>query len=312
MRTRIALLLPLLALAPLARADDAANVGRRAVTDLIERKLGRGVKVVFQTTNGEFVGANERRITGRGYTRQGRIGRDFTYDARARTDGSLARDLKVRFEDGATLSEAGPFYDRGNGGVGRDPGTFGRPTFRKPGAGFTDKDGDVTFSGDARGESVNLVIERRSGGRVESRRVDVRSGRWETNLRLAPGAYTARVSNPNVREAAQGESLVDFRVADGADRAGGSNDLRARFTKPTNGFADHDGDVSFEGASEGREVELRIFRGNREVATRRVSVSRGRWSARLNLKDQGRGEFRATVRDLAGNRTEEVRFSVVG
>ena len=288
-----------LGLTAAAFADDSAKVGHKAITDMLQRRLGRGVKAVFQSTGGRFSGTNERLITGRGYTKQGRNSRDFTYEVLARTDGSSARDLRVRFQDGATLNESGPYYDRGGNAGGRDEGERGRPTFRKPERDFTDNDGDVTFSGDSRGQRVDLVVSMRNGREVARRRLDVKNDRWETNLKLDPGAYTARVTNPNGR----GEDTVNFRV----DRGAAQSDLRATFTKPARGFRDKDGDVTFEGDAEGREVELRIFRGTREVAVRRLTVTRDRWSTNLRL---GRGDYRATVRDVDGRRTEEVRFSV--
>lgn len=311
-------ILGLALLIPAAQADRVMDTGQRALKTLIESRSNRGVRPFFQTTERQSSG-NDILLTGRGYTTRGtgrgnggsgrgNAPRNFTYSVRVERGGQRARDLMVRFANGDTLRDAGT-YDRngrpGNGnGDWNDGSNYDRPTITKPEANFTDRDGDVTFEGRSEANNITLFVTDLNdrNRQVTTRRVSVRNGRWSTNLRLNSGRYRARITNDGRAEFDRSDT-VDFRV----DGNGNGNDNRATFDRPENNFRDTDGEIRFSGDSEGREVELKIYRGNREVSSRRISVRDDRWDVTIRLDD---GDYRATIRTTDGRGTDAVRFSV--
>ncbi|RYG79447.1 hypothetical protein EON77_09115, partial [bacterium] len=196
-------------LIPVASGDRVSDVGQRALQSLIQGRSNRGVRPVFQTTQRRTSG-NDVLLTGKGYTTRGNgrnngsLGRgqgkgngarDFTYSVRVDRDGYRARDLYVRFENGETLRDAGPYDNDGDRPT--DGSSAGRPTITKPERDFTDRDGDVTFEGRSESRNITLTITDLGGGnrQVTTRRVAVRDGRWSTNVRLDSGRYRARITN---------------------------------------------------------------------------------------------------------------------
>lgn len=323
----LSLLVPVL---PAAAFDRVSETGQQAIQELIAQHSNRNTRAVFQSTQRRSTG-NDVILTGRGYTtrgngRDGGLGRgngngngqgnarDFTYSVRVTRNGDSARDVRVRFTNGETLSGSGTYYrDRQNDRDNNDRND--RATFVKPESGFTDTDGNVTFEGRSDARTVTLTILDRGSRNgnadrvVSTRRVNVSNGRWATNLNLNEGDYRARIESGNGTNN-RGASTVNFRVdrnGDGRNDDPRRDDTRATFDRPDNNFVDKDGEIRFSGDSEGREIELKVYRGNREVLSRRVGVRDDRWEHTMRLDN---GDYRATVRTVDGGRTATVRFRV--
>ena len=285
---------------PAVALDRTSDAGQRAVKSLIQNRMSRNASVVFQTTQSRNSGSDTL-VTGRGYAKRGNgrgaNSRDFTYSATVERSGTRTRNVSVRFSNGEVYSDNGSSN-------GDDRNDARRPTITKPESNFTDRDGDVTFEGRSEARNVTLTITDRSGANrtVTTRRVDVRDGRWSTNVRLNGGSYRARVTNDGRAEFDR-SNTVDFRV----EGNGSGNDERASFDRPENNFRDTDGEIRFSGDSEGRQVELKIYRDGREVSSRRIDVRDDRWDVTLRLDD---GNYRATIRTIDGRGTAAVRFSV--
>lgn len=309
----LSLIVPVL---PAAAFDRVSETGQRAVQDLITRRANNGSRVVFQSTQRRNTG-NEVLLTGKGYTSRGNMGRgrgnnaarDFTYSVRVSRNGDSARSISVRFTNGETLTNNGTWYrDREDDRNRNDRND--RANILKPEPGFNDTDGNVTFEGRSDSRTVTVTVLDRGNGNnnrvVTTRRVNVGSnGRWSTNIRLNEGTYRARVESGN--GAGRNDDTVNFTVGDGNGNGNGNDDTRANFDRPENNFVDRDGEIRFSGDSEGSQVELRIYRGSREVLNRRIDVRDDRWDVTLRLDD---GDYRATIRTLNGRGTASVRFRV--
>ena len=291
MYLRYAFLLVWTLLCTLVYADDAAKYQAETSIRHLIQDSRRFSRVYFIETNESFLSFSEKKITGSGVASKndGWGGTPFDYSIKVKNGSLETRDAEVRFEDGQVL--------RSNSSWTRPRPIPGyRVRITSPRWYENLRDSRVEIRGDSNGVSrVQIRVYDRNGRQVASVSANPEgNGRWRTTARLPEGTLRAVATQDRWDEADEVRFTVNRSNGDWGDGWGGSGGSwdsdKVDIDYPQNGSIVNGDTVRYRGRSNERDVDVRIFEGDRQVHRAQIQVRNGRWEGQTRL-DRGRYRF---------------------
>lgn len=292
-----------------ARADSqATEAAEVAVRKAIRTQLGAGYRVAFEDSTDRFLSFSEVIVDGRGHASQGdswRMERSFTFSIKVKQDGSKTRDLKIKFSDGAQVTDSHGWEDV------RHEDDYVRVT--QPRWFQRLDDNDVLFAGEAHSD-VTVTVINRDGRRVAQERFKPKNGKFRGSIYVPNGVYRAVIKttmgmdNDEVRFSVRSANDDDWGMP--GYRPGAGAERVIQIFQPSDRVTVDGPEVELSGSSLDRSVSVEVRDGrNRTVWQRLIGVRGGRWSANANLPN---GSYRLNVSTPSGRDSDSTSFRVVG